>query len=52
MLLVSTTALVMSPEMLSSESGFDRNISVHTQLDSSVFKHKAGGNPSRTILMW
>jgi hypothetical protein len=43
LLLVSTTALVISPEMSSTESGFDRNVSLHTQLDSSVFKHKAGG---------
>jgi hypothetical protein len=40
---VSATALLMSPvEVPLSESGFDRNISVHTQLDSSAFNYKSG----------
>jgi hypothetical protein len=38
MLLVSATVLSMSPvERPLSETGFDRNISVHTQLDCSEF---------------
>jgi hypothetical protein len=43
MLLVSATPLLMSlAEMPLSETGFDRNISVHTQLDSSEY-YKSGG---------
>jgi hypothetical protein len=43
MLRVSTTALSMLPvQMPLLKSGFDRNISVHTQLDSSEY-YKPGG---------
>jgi hypothetical protein len=44
MLLVPATSLLMSPvEMPLSETDFDRNISVHTQLDSSEYFFTAGG---------
>jgi hypothetical protein len=44
MLLSSPAALFMSPvEMPLSESRFERNSSVHTQLNSSVFNYKSGG---------
>jgi hypothetical protein len=43
MLLVSTTALRLSPLALTlSESECDRNVIVHTQLDSSAFNYKSG----------
>jgi hypothetical protein len=43
MLLVPTTALLLSPLALTlSESEFDRNVIVQTQLDSSVFNYKSG----------
>jgi hypothetical protein len=58
LLLVSTTALFMHViymslvEMPLSEAGFDRNISVHTQHDSSE-SYKSGGTswPHRVMII-